>query len=208
MNRIAIDSALVRRVRAGAVALFFVLSVSGCERPPGACCAPPANPHGARQPAAASPRAALPAPAAAPQPTAAAPSEVPEAGAAGDSAVADVVPPAAPSTHFTAYYFHRTLRCATCLSIEKQAQAAIELAYDDDLSAGTLEWRAVNIEEPGNGHFEQDFELQTQSLVLVETTGERVTRWKLLPKVWELVEDPDGFQQYVVREVALFIGGG
>lgn len=207
MNRIVIDSALIRRVRAGAVALLFVLIVTGCEREPGAGRTSAPGPHAVLPPVAESPRAAMPATAPAPQPPAEAQAEAPGERAAGDSS-ADAEPAAAPTTHFTVYYLHRTLRCATCLSIEKQSQAAIEQAYDGDLSAGTLEWRAVNIEEPGNGHFEQDFELQTQSLVLVETTGERVTRWKLLPKVWELVEDPDGFQQYVVREVALFIGGG
>jgi hypothetical protein len=109
---------------------------------------------------------------------------------------------------YIAYYFHRTVRCPTCLSIEKQSQEAIEGAYTEELSAGRLEWRAVNIEEPGNEHFEKDFALQSQSLVIVEMTGERVTRWKLLPQVWELVEDPYGFREYVVREVAAFLGGG
>jgi hypothetical protein len=107
---------------------------------------------------------------------------------------------------FIAYYFHRTIRCPTCLSIEKQSKEAIEGAYAGELNAGRLEWHAVNIEEAGNEHFEKDFELQSQSLVLVKMTGERVTRWKLLPKVWELVEDSYGFQQYVVTAVAEFLG--
>jgi hypothetical protein len=109
---------------------------------------------------------------------------------------------------FIAYYFHRTLRCATCLSIEKQAQDAIEAAYDAELSAGTLEWRPLNIEEPGNEHFEQDFALDRQALTLVELRGARVQRHKKLQRVWELVDDPYAFQEYVVAEVALFLGGG
>ena len=117
-------------------------------------------------------------------------------------------PATAESQKIVAYYFHRTMRCPTCLSIEKQSQEAIELSYNGELSAGTLEWHAVNIEEAGNEHFGKDFELQSQSLVLVEVAGERVTRWKLLPKVWELVEDPYGFQEYVATEVGIFLGGG
>lgn len=115
-------------------------------------------------------------------------------------------PEEADGARLVAYYFHRTLRCAACLSIEKQAHEAIELAYNADLAAGTLEWRAVNIEEPGNEHFESDFELQTQSLVLAETAVDgQVTRWKLLPKVWEFLEDPPAFQEYVIAEVAMFL---
>jgi hypothetical protein len=109
---------------------------------------------------------------------------------------------------FIAYYFHRTLRCPTCLSIEKQSQEAIEAAYNGELSAGTLEWQSVNIEEPGNEHFEKDFALERQALTLVELQGEQVQRHKKLERVWELVEDPYAFQEYVVTEVALFLGGG
>jgi hypothetical protein len=117
-------------------------------------------------------------------------------------------PAAAAETKVLAYYFHRTMRCPTCLSIEKQSREAIELAYGGELSAGRLEWQSVNIEEPGNEHFEKDFNLERQSLVLVEMTGDQVERWKMLPRVWELVEDPYGFQEYVVTEVAVFLGGG
>ncbi len=109
---------------------------------------------------------------------------------------------------FIAYYFHRTIRCPTCLSIEKQSQEAIEAAYNGELSTGQLAWHAVNIEEPGNEHFEKDFALERQALTLVELRGKEVQRHKKLERVWELVENPYGFQEYVVTEVALFLGGG
>jgi hypothetical protein len=112
------------------------------------------------------------------------------------------------SRKYIAYYFHRTIRCPTCLSIEKQSREAIELAFHSELGAGALQWHAVNIEEPGNGHFERDFALDRQALVLVELEGEQVQRHKKLERVWELVDDPFGFQEYVVTEVALFLGGG
>ncbi len=101
---------------------------------------------------------------------------------------------------YVAYYFHRTIRCPTCLSIESQSRDAINLLFPDRVS-----FHPVNIEEPGNEHFEKDFSLETQSLVLVEMTSEEVVRWKLLPKTWELVDDPLEFKKYVVREVATFV---
>jgi hypothetical protein len=107
-----------------------------------------------------------------------------------------------------AYYFHRTIRCPTCLSIEQQSREAIELTYGGELRAGTLEWHAVNIEEPGNEHFEKDFALDRQALTLVELQGAEVHRHKKLERVWELVEDPYGFQEYVASEVGIFLGGG
>jgi len=123
------------------------------------------------------------------------------------TAPAAAVPAEGTRHRHIAYYFHRTLRCPTCLAIERQAREAVESFYGGELASGTLEWHAINIEEPQYAHFEQDFELTSQSLVLVEMNGERFTRWKLLPKVWELVDDPYAFQDYVAREVSLFLTG-
>lgn len=139
------------------------------------------------------------------------------AGASANAAPARVEPEAdentavaeptdiAPPTRIVAYYFHRTMRCPTCLSIEKQAREAIEVGYDDVLESGQLEWHAVNIESPGNEHFEQDFKLESSALVLVELAGDEVVRWKNLTSVWELVEDPPAFQAYVWTELADFL---
>jgi hypothetical protein len=106
-----------------------------------------------------------------------------------------------------AYYFHRTLRCDTCLTIERYAREAVEVGYTDDLRAGGLEWHAVNIEEPENRHFEKDFALETQSLVLVEMGGDQVTRWKNLKNVWQLVENQMAFENYVWTELDAFRDG-
>lgn len=106
-----------------------------------------------------------------------------------------------------AYYFHRTMRCPTCLSIEQQAREAVETAYSEELNSGKLEWHAVNIEEEGNEHFESDFALSSSSLVLVQMDGDDVAAWKNLERVWELVEDPLGFQEYVWNELTELLPG-
>ncbi len=171
-------------IRAGnaAVALLLIIAAAGCERPPSTGSSAPAPPQTATTRAAASaPSTATSAPATAPTTT---------------------NPTAEAAPRYIAYYFHRTLRCATCLSIEKQSHDALTLFFGD-----TPRWRAVNIEEPGNEHFERDFSLERQALVLVELDGAQVKRWKLLPRVWDLVDDSGGFQEYVVSEVAEFLGG-
>jgi hypothetical protein len=185
---------------ATAAALILVLAAGGCERSSstGNDSKSPVPNSAARTPLAANPQA-TPSPA-----TASAQADPPA------KATQPLTTSQATETPrmFVAYYFHRTIRCPTCLSIEKQSQEAIELAYGGELSAGRLEWQSVNIEEPGNEHFEKDFALERQSLTLVELQGAEVQRHKKLERVWELVEDPYGFQEYVVTEVALFLGGG
>ena len=107
-----------------------------------------------------------------------------------------------------AYYFHRTLRCKTCLSIEKQAKEAIETGFSGEMANGLLAWRAVNIETPGDEHFQKDFEIDRQMLMFVEMRDGKAVRSTKLERVWDLVEDPGAFQDYVWTELQAFIDGG
>jgi len=106
-----------------------------------------------------------------------------------------------------AYYFHGTSRCSTCLRIEQYAREALEAGFPEELESGTLEWYAVNVEEPQNYHFVEDYDLATRSLVLVETEGGEQTRWKNLQRVWELVADREAFMAYVQQETGSYLGG-
>lgn len=106
-----------------------------------------------------------------------------------------------------AYYFHRTLRCHTCLTIEELSKQAIETGFSAELAGGLVEWRPINIEEKGNEHFEKDYDLAAQSLVLVRLENGRRTNWKNLSAVWELVGDPIAFEKYVRTELRTFLYG-
>ena len=68
----------------------------------------------------------------------------------------------------TVYYFHRTLRCPTCLRIEELARDVLQHQFADEQATGTVIWRMINIEKPENVHFEKDFDLKAQSLVIIE----------------------------------------
>lgn len=104
-----------------------------------------------------------------------------------------------------AYYFHGTFRCGTCSTIEQYSHDAIQTYFAKELGNGKLEFRPVNVEEPGNKHFIQDYQLVTRSLVLSLVTDGKETKWKNLPDVWKLVRDKDKFFQYVKDEVEKFL---
>ncbi|MBE0425964.1 MAG: hypothetical protein IBX72_04855 [Nitrospirae bacterium] len=104
-----------------------------------------------------------------------------------------------------AYYFHGTFRCSACRTIERYSQEAIEQYFRNELQNGTLEFRHVNVEEPDNRHFIQDYQLFTRSLVLsMETDGKEI-QWKNLKAVWTHVRDRERFFQYVKDEVEGFL---
>ena len=119
----------------------------------------------------------------------------------------DASSPVATSPELVAFYFHRTIRCHSCLQIEEWAKQAIESRFANEIANGLVEWRAINIQEPGNEHFEKDYELTAQSLVLVRMKGGRPAEWKNLKAVWELLGDYGRFTEYVQTEVSSFLGG-
>jgi hypothetical protein len=106
-----------------------------------------------------------------------------------------------------AYYFHGNFRCQTCRKIEALSREAMESGFPEDLKAGRLEWRVINVEEPGNEHFVRDYQLFSKSLVLVAKEGSKQTRWKNLQKVWTVVGDKEAFIQYVQDEIRAYRGG-
>jgi len=118
--------------------------------------------------------------------------------------------PARPSRKFIAYYFHSNARCPTCMRIEAWTESVIHSSFSDTVRQGLLEWRVVNVEEPGNRHFIDDYQLYTKSVVLVEITGGRQTRWKNLSRTFELalLGDRDAYWAYIRDEVASFMKGG
>lgn len=104
-----------------------------------------------------------------------------------------------------AYYFHGTFRCTTCRTIEQYSHDAIQMYFAKELGNGRLEFRPVNIEEPENKHFIQDYQLVTRSLVLSLMSDGKETKWNNLADVWKLVRDKDKFFQYVKDEVEKFL---
>ena len=121
--------------------------------------------------------------------------------------------PAAPApvvkgtkTQVIAYYFHATIRCETCLKIEKQAREAIEARFPVEVAEKRLVFKAVNYDEPETAHFLRDYKLPCPSLVLVRQKAGKDEKLKLLDKTWEHVENPIKFNDYVEGEVEKRLG--
>jgi hypothetical protein len=107
----------------------------------------------------------------------------------------------APSRQIIAYYFHGSVRCRTCQRIELLARETIESAFETDLKANRLVFKAVNYELPENAHFVTDYQLPCPSLVLVRRDNGKDTNGTLLGKTWDLIEDETEFNRYIEAEV-------
>lgn len=108
----------------------------------------------------------------------------------------------AKGAHVVAYYFHGTMRCPTCHKLEQYSKEAIETNFKDALASGKLEFKAINVEDKGNEHYSNDYQLYTKSLILSLIKNGRQIRWKNMDKIWEYVGNKQRFIAYVKNGVA------
>ncbi len=114
---------------------------------------------------------------------------------------------ATPTDGVVVYYFHGDVRCATCRKLEAYTDEAIRGGFADELHAGDVIFRAVNVDQAANKHFIRDFQLTTKAVVLVEYADGKVARHANLTRVWELVRDKERFVGYVRQETRKFLVG-
>ena len=104
-----------------------------------------------------------------------------------------------------AYYFHGQMRCPTCHKLEQYSKEAIEANFKDALASGKLEFKVVNIEDKGNEHYGNDYQLYTKSLILSLVKDGKEIKWKNMDKIWEYVGNKERFMDYVKSGVADFL---
>ena len=104
--------------------------------------------------------------------------------------------------HVVATYFHGAFRCSTCHKLEQYSKEAIETNFKDALASGKLEFKIVNVEDRGNEHYANDYQLYTKSLILSLVKGGKEIKWKNMDKIWEYVGNKKRFIDYVKSEVA------
>lgn len=124
--------------------------------------------------------------------------ELPEAGQAAKASAGKEI---------RVYYFHRTARCPGCLKIESLAEETVRMYFPVELESGAVTWRSVNVDDAGEEHFVEDYDLSTQTLVVAEFFAGKQLRWKNLDRVWELLDTDAEFAQYVDSEIRGWISG-
>ena len=103
------------------------------------------------------------------------------------------------------YYFHRNTRCQSCLKMEELARYDITVEMAPEIESGQLEWQLVNFDEKNNSHFVELFELESPSLVAAHLSNGKINRWEKLDRIWELSDDVDAFDAYVLGTVKEFL---
>jgi hypothetical protein len=66
------------------------------------------------------------------------------------------------------YYFHMTLRCTTCKTVEAEARKNIEMLYSDQVKTGKVSFTALNLEEPTGKSVGEKLGVNSQTLLIVK----------------------------------------
>lgn len=96
------------------------------------------------------------------------------------------------------YYFHGRFRCPTCRTIEEYTKECINKYFSEYIDSGKLELKIVNLDEPENEHFINDFQLATRCVVIEKKLGNTMQAFSKLEKVWDLVHgSKEEFCEYI-----------
>ena len=99
------------------------------------------------------------------------------------------------------YYFHTNTRCFSCYKIETLTETTLLEDFSVPLEEGLVSWLPINVEEPENEHYVEEYEIYTKHVILSEVEDGEEVRWKDLPKVWDLLNDEETFREYVRDEL-------
>jgi len=114
---------------------------------------------------------------------------------------------ASSTKQYIVYYFFNNFRCPSCKKIEGYTSETVNGKFSSEVKAGRISWKPVNLDEPANKHFMQDYKLVTKSVVIVEMVNGKEARWKNLDKIWEHLRNKSRFSAYVEGEIRSFVGG-
>jgi hypothetical protein len=100
------------------------------------------------------------------------------------------------------FYFHRTVRCATCLLMEKTAAREIEEHFARQMRDGRVVWLPVNMEDPESEALRRQLNVQTNGVVLARMKDGVFKDVKNLDELWGLLGRPDAFSKYLIDEIS------
>ena len=66
------------------------------------------------------------------------------------------------------YYFHNTMRCATCNAVEDETKVALEMFYAEKVKEGIIDFTSLNLEEEDGKAMAKTLHVSGQTLLLVK----------------------------------------
>lgn len=99
-------------------------------------------------------------------------------------------------------YFHGKQRCATCLAIEKNAEATVAEYFADEAAKGAVVFRSVDISTPENERLADAYEVTWSSLFVNRWRDGKETRENLTAFAFGNARTaPDTFRNELAKKI-------
>jgi len=111
---------------------------------------------------------------------------------------------AQPTERIDILYFHATIRCDGCLSIENHIKNTIYSDFENQLADSSMTLSSLDFLQPCNEHFQDDYKFDQQTLILSKKVDGKEVKWKNLDKIWEYSANYEKFRNYLKKEIDKF----
>ncbi len=103
------------------------------------------------------------------------------------------------------YYFHRTQRCSSCLTIGKYIKETIENNFADEIKNGTVDFQEINVELPENRELAAKFKASGSSLFInaIRNNQDNISQDT---NVWRLAGNENQFKIYLEDKLNSLLG--
>jgi len=109
------------------------------------------------------------------------------------------------SNHVIVYYFCTNYTCPGCYNIEKWTKEVVDTDFKDDNTIGKIVFKKVCIYAKGNEHFMEDYELCTDSVVLVLIKNDKEVKFTNLTRIWCNICCADVLKAYIKNAISEYL---
>lgn len=102
----------------------------------------------------------------------------------------------------TIYYFHGEHRCPTCIAVENETKAALEINLKREVEAGSVELQVINIDEARSKQICEKYGVYGSTLLLVK--GNKSLNMTNIA-FGNVRRNPDKFREELANEVKKLI---
>ena len=102
-------------------------------------------------------------------------------------------------------YFHATIRCQGCLTIEEYTKNSVYSTFEKQLKDSTVTLSSLDFLQPENEHYQTDYKFETQTLIISMKKNGKEVKWKNLDKIWDFLSNYQKFQKYIEEEINKFL---
>jgi hypothetical protein len=107
----------------------------------------------------------------------------------------------APADRVVAMYFHRTIRCPTCLRMGSYTEEAVKTKFADQLKDGKVEFHFVDFQDKKNEELTKGYKITGPALVVAKVEDNKVKEYKNLKDIWTKNTDKAEFMKYVQENI-------